>query len=197
MPLSAAAICSLDTLKGFLGIDLLITTQDPLLTSILEATSAGLEKRLGRVIRTRALTEVYDGPGCGRSLFLRAFPVTAIAAIHLWDAAHTEMTTLTPSDGEAFFNARTGEVQRAVGDFGAGFQTVEVDYTAGLGVTEADLPDDLLVAALHVMKYTYDRHTTGTTAGNSVSVGSMTFVLSTAIPADVRDTLDAYRRGRI
>lgn len=192
--MAANDVCTLETLKEWLRIAPGSTKDDAILKRIISSVSGAIEKRLGRQVLARSISETYDGPS-GVSLWLRHFPISALTTLKQWDTSHTVQETI--GSGSYALNARTGELRLIDGAWTPGFQNVEVVYTAGLGATVDDLPVDLVTAALEVMKIVYDRLITGTVNATTIAVGPMNYMIAQTVPKDIRDAIDAYRRAKV
>lgn len=128
-------LTSLAALKAWQAPPVLSSTDDLLLARLITAASSFILNYLQRpMLLSRSYSEARDGDG-GRSLVLRQWPVTAIAAvaidgIGLAPAADgTAGWLLDPWDGWS-----AGRPQRLLlrgGRFARGVQNVSVDYVAG------------------------------------------------------------------
>lgn len=76
--------------------------------------------------------------------------------------------------------------------FPAGTRNVRVDYTAGYA--EADMPEDLRLAAKIVCKDWYEKRSESAYGLGTYSVGGMSKQILADIPREARRILDAYRR---
>ena len=112
------------------------SANDAILNTLIESVSRELEAYIGYPLALASRTEVYDLELGDDFLFLRTIPVVSVEAVKVgptyWDFA--SLTALTADqdyrlgrDGQIYFNFRSD----------GGFQKAQVQYTAGLGASEA------------------------------------------------------------
>lgn len=141
---------TLARVKAYLGGD---PGNDALLATLIEGVSREIESHIGYALTQAARTETYDLDQNDELIFLRVVPVVAVAEVKVgpsyWD--FTSLSALTADqdyrlgpDGQLFLNVRAM----------SGFQKAQVQYTAGLGTTDAAViaaaPDLALAADMQV-----------------------------------------------
>ena len=130
------------------------TTYDAVVASAIAVVQDKIERFLGFAVDSATYTDQpHDGTGT-ETLYLNAYPVTAVSAVKILSNSGTT-TTLASSEYRADLNTyNTGKIVRLSGGFGwpedgcgavwpEGFQNILVTYTAGW----ATIPDDLQYAA--------------------------------------------------
>jgi hypothetical protein len=126
------------------------------LMSLIEAASTAIEAWLRRTFTSTAYTEKYDGNN-EIVLFLKKYPLTKLTAVVVTDQASDTDYTFDSDDfytravaGELRFKAT---VSGQVNYFLAGFQNVEVQYTAGF----AEIPADVQEAVVQLVQHSVSR----------------------------------------
>lgn len=206
MALSDRALCSLQALKAYLGLE--VADYDSALEGIIEAVSAGAESHTGRALMARDYSPdpadpaydpdnaVFDGYG-GETLALPQYPVQSLTGLSLNGLA------LAPASGVSpgwVLNRRSGMVSLVGGVFTPGLGNVAVAYRAGYETAPADLAQAAVEwAAAKVL----DSHLAGNLGGKRLGLrsealpdglGTRSFE-SGALPAAVRAVLDRYRKA--
>lgn len=132
MPFSSTAndLTTLAALKAWIGIPTSDTAADAVLSRLITSSSNFILSWLGRAaLISQSVTEKYDGNG-GSRLFLKNFPVTAVASVKIADSATGTQVTI-PIASVAFGSQW---VDLDGFSFTKGSLNVEVTYTAGYTV---------------------------------------------------------------
>jgi uncharacterized phiE125 gp8 family phage protein len=186
-------------------LDITSSTHDTVLGTMIAAASRRIENYIDRPLETTARTETYPMMPRQSVLFLRAYPVTAIASIKVsagWDFAAA--TAISSSD--YYVDSESGMVNfnhfpivPGILEGGAAQNAVQVVYTAGLAADVAtlisDYPDIAYAADAQVVAMWRRRDSP---QGSTYSVGgsSMTYEVPLKMVPDVVEALTPYRRLR-
>lgn len=139
-------LTTLAKVKQYLGIATDDTSDDDLLTRLINAASMAIEVYCSRTFLSAAYTETRDGTGT-RKMTMRNFPVTAVASVFVdGQAVPARLSPL--SNGYTFDDlkvALTGYV------FTSGMGNVTVTYTAGF----ASVPYDIEQACIEAVSLRY------------------------------------------
>ncbi|BDG61923.1 head-tail connector protein [Caldinitratiruptor microaerophilus] len=154
---------------------------DPLVSRLISRASAAVERYTGRVFIHTDLAERHDGGS--HLLFLRQRPVVAVTRV-------TDLSTgITLAADEYTLDGLAGLLIRNVGEWDRGLRRWEVQYTAGFGPTEADVPGDVKQAVLHLVAAWYHRRDPGVTAER---IGDYSRDAEPGLPSQVRELLAPY-----
>lgn len=192
-------LTTLDRLKNHLGIPLAETGRDAKLEKILKGASAFFERQTGRSFGVQAHTERHDGDDT-TELQLRQYPVTEdedlLPAIKIDGVAVNVAAEIEAGDLAIDYCA--GIVWRGAG-FGAGFQNVEVTYTAGYvlpsdesGAEDQTLPDDVELAVLKLAGRAYERSTAEGAA--SANAGTISVQFAKDLDPEIRATIETHQK---
>lgn len=125
------AFATLAQVKEWLGIT--GAADDALLTRMLDAATASMERYMARTILSASYTETRSGTG-GNALTLRNRPISAVSSVTV------NGTAWAASDGRSTGYVFDGETLFAIGNiFARASQNVVVTYTAGYATVPADL----------------------------------------------------------
>lgn len=201
MPLATYALVSLLEAREFLGNE--SDGEIERITGLINAASEWCERKFEGPIKSRTWTnEVFDGSG-SRELALTQQPVTAVTAVSFlknpapveWDPvvlATYPVVIVTPGRRRIAF-------RNAV--FPAGFQNVQVTYTAGYGdaADVAPMPDLVKQVCLQAVKVLYeakdDDGVSAVTVGGPTGAQTTTY-LDRVLPKSTLDILTSFRRRR-
>ena len=125
---------------GFVGVD------DPLLTTLITASSAWIKNFINRDIVQTSYTETYDGTGASR-LMLANYPVTAVASLTV-DGLAVAASTGYGITGYIF---DSNSIAYIGGSFDEDYGNVQVSYTAGY----VTVPYDLAQACMELVAEAY------------------------------------------
>jgi hypothetical protein len=186
-------LCSLDDVKGYLGLDAQgVTSQDALLTRLVSAASAWLEGEIGRVLGQTAITgETYSGDGTVY-LRLRNGPVISVQSLTIDGAPVVQQTAdvegwVLQDDTLYLAGAASGVGMLITGPYGQAFSptllttlrytvgkaNVVVSYTAGYPLDA--IPGDLRQAAVELACDAYNRRSRLGVMSKVVGGESVTF----------------------
>lgn len=175
------------------------TSEDVWITAAITAVSQRISLHMDRPVELVERTEEYDlHDGRQETLFMRAYPVTAISTIKnsiAWDFGNVTAidSDLYRADGE------NGQIHLRT-ELAAGPKAVQVVYTGGLAANTDDLITDwpvlahladLQIAALFRRRATPQGSTVSGKQGGSVS-----FEGALKLIPEVREGLASFRRVR-
>lgn len=160
---------------------------------LITAASVWANNVTSRLLKARALTEIYDGRD-STVLFARNYPINSITTIHQDEDRVFGIATLVAA-GDYVFSTSGPRTIVAVNDviWEPGVQTIKVVYNAGYAV----VPDDLENATLMLVDFwykSYDAHRFGVT---SVGVADQRIAYELGIPKQVRDMVSAYVKAAV
>jgi hypothetical protein len=194
MPLAAHALISVVTAKSM--IKLLGVADDTIIETYINGVSKLFENYCNTKFIDIAVTDILDGSGTDK-LLLENPPARTITEIK-FDFDTSAPTLMALADFS--LNGKAG-ILRMKGDstftdgygvFPEGFQNIQVKYTSGYGAAIANLPEDIILAAVLQVEFLYKRDT----ADFSTTLGEG-FVMKVD-PKDfapgVRALLDTYKR---
>ena len=148
--LNANAICDVTTAKEY--IKLTGTADDLLIEKIINGVSSIFENYCHCKFINVAITEVLDGAGEDK-IIVDTLPISTLTSIKT--RISTTWTALTLTD--FVIDSKAGLILYEVDVFPEGFQNIELKYTAGYGAAIANLPSDLVLAALKQCEFFYKR----------------------------------------
>lgn len=164
MPLNAGVWTTLDNVKIHLGLLTSDSSQDALLTNMINASQRICEQYLHHPILQASYTEYYDGDGTGK-LILRKWPIISVTSIHIDIDREFDSDDLADPTNY-YVDSENGiiEFYRAFAAgpawFDEGIKNIKVVYSAGF----ASIPDDLIEAADEHVAWMFRRaNTEGTT----------------------------------
>ncbi len=191
--LSPYALTTVVKVKRFLHTS--ATVDDDLLTELINAWTARMERIAGRQFAARAYTERYCGNGT-LTLELNHYPVNSITSI-VFVAGAGSQETITTIDATTWRYDSTSGIIRLIadtwidelGNFAAGFRNYEIVYNGGY----ATVPDDLDMLCRELVAETYNQSKRDTSI-RSESLGdySYTLVDSIVLTESQRERLRAY-----
>lgn len=158
-----AAYASLADLKEWLSIPAGTTTNDDLLTRLLDAATEFMDSYMNRGhLESASYTEDRDG-NCNHRMMTRRWPITAVASVTI-NGQTVPQSTQWNAPGWVVDSTKDNILLRNR-VFEKGVQNVRIEYTAGY----ATIPQDLQQACIELagMKF----KTRDTTAAGFVSKG--------------------------
>lgn len=157
--------------------------EDATITMMIEAAQLKIEHAIDRLLIVRSCRFTADGFGNAVTLPVR--PVEAVSAVKYHDAAG-DLQTL-PAEAWALVDRL--ERPRIVPAPGASFPAtwelpggVVVEFTAGYGATGANVPTDLRIALLKIVRDTWSFR------------GDIATLRVSSLPDGVQSTINDYRR---
>lgn len=142
------ALTTLANVKSWLEIDTLVTTNDAILTRLIDSCSSYIESWLNRKILQGTYTENYDGRG-GNAITLAQYPITALTSVSIDGVAQTILaSTETTKTGVRYVDRQlviNGDV------FPRGRGNIAVVYTAGY----SSAPSDIEQACIELVSLRY------------------------------------------
>ncbi|MDE1145632.1 MAG: hypothetical protein PW843_03295 [Azospirillaceae bacterium] len=185
-PQATAPLTDVTTVKAWLSPPLTTTTDDGLLTRLIQAESAFIRNWLGRDLSSATYTQSLDGTG-NAVLPLPAYPVTAVAAVSVDGVA----VPAQPADQPLAYGYAHDDqtVVLTGGVFPRGRRRVTVTWTAGYD----PLPAILEQACVELVALRYrDRDRVGLVS--KAHGGETTGYLQKEMPDGLASALAPYRR---
>lgn len=156
------ALTTLATVKLWLEIDPANTTNDAILTRLIDSCSSYIESWLNRKILQAAYSEAYDGRG-SNAITLAQYPISVLTSVSVDGVAQTVVAGAeTTKSGVRFYDR---QIIRNGGAFCRGRGNVMVNYTAGY----ATVPSDIEQACIELVSLRYKNG-----RGNRLGVKSKT-----------------------
>ena len=198
--LDTHALTTLADAKEQLGIPTGVTTDDNVVTRIINSVTDQIEKYLDRKVLSRSFTEYQDGRRNNRIL-TGQWPVTSVA--ELWDDPASEFTDTTLQFAASDFaldgdtgDGATGIVLLRSGNannrqFIQGTRNIKIVYTAGYTST----PYSILEAAMFGISFFYDKKNDKSTQIESKNKNTETTRFLSALPPFIIELLEPYRRA--
>jgi hypothetical protein len=181
----------LDDVKDVIGIDQAESAHDEKLERMINAASWFCNNYTHRKLKSRALTEYYNGDGTN-TLLTNEYPITVLTSVYDDLARAYGADTLIDSgdlvivpDDLAYSIVYDG------GAFLPGLRNLKVTYTAGY----TTVPWDLQEAALELCAFYWDNFENKLFGKMSVTLADGSVHMETTkIPASVLRILDLYKR---
>ncbi len=192
--LDSNAWVSLAETKEFMGIS--GSSDDDLLTSLINYCFSALEDYLGRQIKSRTYTEErYDGDGTD-TLIVYQYPITAISSIYDDPSLGFNSDTLIDSDDYLIDDQDRypGRIRLAGEDalslsFAKGKTNIKITYTAGY----VTIPNTLKFGLLTYITSAYNKRKGHGTVVQSLGGQSVTWERM-GIPREVKDIINDYKK---
>lgn len=181
-----ADLTTLANLRGWLGANANVTTDDSVLTRLITSVSARIETYCSRKFLTASYSEAYDGKDTP-AIALGNFPITAVASLSVDGVS----ISAAPAPSQAGFVFSDTMLSLNGYRFSRGYQNVLVAYTAGYAANA--VPGELEQACIDWCSLRYRErerigHRSKTIGGETVAyvVGDM--------PDSVKGALGPFRR---
>lgn len=183
-------LVSVDDALSFIGI----ASDDERMSKLqmyINAASWFCNNHTHRKLKTRSLTEYYNGDGTN-VLLMNNYPITAIT--HVYDdlnRAYGSDTEIDSSDLAYMPNDLACKIVYDGGAFSVGIKNIKAEYTAGY----TTIPWDLQQACLELVAYYWKNTEEGRFGliSQQLADGSVRLE-TTTIPASVRQVLDLYKK---
>lgn len=198
--LDSFALTNLTDAKEQLGIPPAVTTDDNVVTRIINASLDYVETFTDRKILSRSSTEFQDGRRNNRIL-TGQWPVTAVA--ELWDDPESEFTDTNLQFDSADFaldgdigDGATGIVLLRSGtatqrQFIQGTRNIKIVYTAGY----VTVPYAMLEATMFLISFYYDKKQDKSTQIEQKNKNTETTKFLKKVPPFIDDLLMPYKRS--
>lgn len=196
LALSAYALVDLATVKTALGIEPATTSEDELLTYLINVATDRLEQDTGRPLHWR--THAYVGDGTGwRDLQVVGYPITAVTLVRVNDSdvVHWLVTEdPAPVSWTVLIYPEIGRCRMPAG-WPAGHANIRIEYDGGYGPTgERPIPSDLQEAAVLLTADAYQTRKQGTWNQANVAIAGQSWTLSPdALWRRYRSCMNPYR----
>lgn len=164
--------------KGITGTEL-----DTLIDALIPRVSAAIESYLSRRIESAAQVDLRDGNG-GRSMLLREYPVTAVAAVSVDGQA-------IPAGGFDLAGWRLADRMLVLEGyrFTSGIANVRIDYTAGY----ATVPADIEQACIETVLLALERRAHIDVSSKSLAGETVSYITAD-LPPSARKALNQHLR---
>ena len=189
-------ITTIERIKEMINIDADNTTNDLVLSNLINSVSIMAENYMGRKVENTTYTEYFDVSIGGQIYSLKAYPVTSITTVHNdvdWDY---DSDTLVDSTSYQK-SAETGILYVKTSALIEGFSALKVVYIGGMATCTEELFDDyadLSAAIERQVAFLYKTRTKiGASSVNS-STGGVSWDLGYQWMKDVKGVLDIYKR---
>jgi hypothetical protein len=159
---------------------------------LINMASQWFERHCGRVFKSAAYTEQFDGTG-QTDMILNHFPITAISEVRV-DSSRTfaaeSIVDASDYHAEPDELLEAGILRRHGSRWPRGSRNVKVTYTAGYAVVPADLEYATLLMVEWLYRGNSDRRIGRTSIGKA---GETTGYVS-ELPIEVQMVVDNYKR---
>jgi len=194
MAVNTNALCSLDDVKNYLGIEGIDDAKDELIEELINNVTEFAESYCDRNFYTAEYTEYHNGDGTG-VLFPKEYPITSVSGV--WDDTDRNFTIGTndfASDEYGIMHERWIELYEDY--FTKYTRNVKIIYTAGYST----IPLDLKQAGVELVAWKFNEgrelHLLGIDSVSREGTGATAYYVRD-IPAGARMVLDRYRRRAI
>lgn len=174
-----------DVRQWLTGITPSQTTDDALLTSLIDRASEFIDTAVGRGILSADYTDILNGNGAD-SIFVNNYPITAVSAVQV-DEYDYSPAPLSKNVGY-IFNAH--RVYLRGGKFNLGVQNVVISYTGGY----LTVPDDIQQACVELVVFKYKQRNHIGVSSHSQDRVVVDHFIATDAPPEVQSILCRYKR---
>lgn len=150
MALKAYALCTLARCKRHIGISEADTSNDELLTDLINEATDAIETRCNRRFLLTSYSEWVDGEG-DDELFLKNFPIISVSSLVDGETTLTERESVT-DDGFVVYDEE-GYIWNDSG-FSQGHKNISISYVAGYA--SDSYPEDLVKGAVLLVSHWYN-----------------------------------------
>ena len=145
------ALTTLAAAKVWVAIASAVTTYDTLIELYIDAVCAQFNKYTKRQLKSRTLTEYYEGNGTP-DLYTKEYPITSITSIHIdTDRAYGAATLI---DSSKYVSYDDGKIHLDQNTFSASAKANKIVYVAGY----TTIPNDLVMAVSDQIKWMFRKH---------------------------------------
>lgn len=190
---TANALVTWATAQTLLGFD---AGQKDVAEFYLNMASLLANRETGRALKARDYDVQLDGNGSA-DLLLPEYPINLLTAVYV-DTDRSFGSTTEISDMLSY--SEYGLVRRTSGTFPEEPKAIRVVYNAGYGYDGADIPQDLQLAVIEIISYSFSRM--GSAPGGGVGIRSikgpdgLDTSYELTIPMNAKRLLGAYRGVR-
>lgn len=197
MALNANALCTVDDIKTFFGIDDNVATEE-FVEDLINRVSKQFETYCDKNFVIQSYTDYLDGDG-GQEIFPKQYPITTVSGI--WSDTSWVWNSGSLVDSDTYRIVDSNRVVRRAGSFSTGAQAVKITYTAGYHqgdiATYDDVPLDLRQACIkEVTRLFRDRTNKGISKAD-IDSGPGTYnydYVMEEFEPETRSVLNRYRR---
>lgn len=178
------SFCTVQAVKSYVVLGRGSVSDDPLLATMIQATSAAIESYINRTILAADYTEVRDGTGTG-TIVLANTPIISVASIGIGSPPATRVALTANTD----YILGRNTIRLLGGVFPRGVANVAIAYNGGYATVPLDIADCCA-------KWTALRYRQLERIGqNSKTMANETVTFDTdAMPKDVALILSDYKR---
>ena len=187
--------CTLGSLKRYLGIGTSTTTDDVLLTELIESAQGIIDRATGRTFEaasdsTRYLDAVHDVDGYELIFDADICSITTVTNGDAVEVSSSEYTTM-PRNETPYYGIRI--LKSANKSWTYSTDNEGAISVAGKWAYSQTAPDDIAQACRRLAAYLYRQKDNANDLDRAVVVGNAT-VLPTALPSDVKALIAPYVR---
>lgn len=181
-------LCTLEEVKEYNGIT--DTTNDTLLTNLIERVSDGIETFCDRNFESQSYTEYHSGGKNNDRFYTNQYPIITGSGVEVWDDYDWDWTTddLVDSDDYMVTDNRYIVLNNSV--FLDGVNNIKVSYTAGYDVIPTDLTQFTIEEVIRKFK---SRRHPGDIKSKSLPDGTVVYNDVSGLPDDI-SILNSYKR---
>lgn len=184
-------IISVDEFADYLGDD--GSTNYGRYELIINAVSHLFNSYTNRKLKSRQLTEYYDGNG-GTVLYVDSYPIVSVSTdidIRV-DTDRSYSTSDKITSTNIVIDSEEGRIRLENDSFDSGEHSVKIVYTAGY--TTATMPWDLKYAAMEMCRFYQNREMSNRVGIRSEGGEGGSVTYETDMPWSVKQVLDLYRK---
>ena len=195
--LNTYALISLEDVREALQFETAeAVSENNLLVSLINRTSARMETYCGRKFKAREYIEYQDGDG-SPMVFTDQFPITTVS--DLWDDTEREFTDsasdqISSDDYMIYSDEGSIRLYNDETTFNKGYQNIRITYSGGYETIPGDLEQACLDWVLTLYRKIKDRthgYMTKSASGASVLIDLG------AIPNSIKAVLDSYKKPKV
>jgi hypothetical protein len=193
MPLSSAALTTLDVARAHLNVPNSDTSQNARIELLINAATQRIETITDRQLKERSHVEYRNGRR-SNILLLRQWPVTSVHQVYVDQSNQFAETSLL--DPSAYRISDEGNGVILLNQyFEQGYYNIKLVYTAGFNSTyHAGKLAELELACLWLVEWYYRHRERGDMGRVSKSKGDESVGILAAMPPMIKEILDDYKR---
>lgn len=194
-------LITLNELKSYLGDTK--STYHARYNNIINAVSHSFNRETNRKLKSRSLTEYYDGDG-GTVLYTEQYPIVSTSTtIDIRVDAERDYTTGDKiGSTKIMIDAEEGRIRLDDDSFDCGEHSVKIVYTAGYTITTTSgatgtIPYDLQYAALEYARLLFNREMRNRVGVRSEAGEGGSITYEQDMPWGVKNTLERYKNVNV
>lgn len=189
--MSLLELCTLDDVLNYPGLETVKDNDKDWIERLIRGFAQRAEQYTGRFFYKESRTEQHSPDISSQVIQLRAFGSGTITSVHEDYDRIFDSTTLVESD-DYYFNAETGQLIRDEGTWFPGQGVVKVVYTAGIGTTVNDVPEDLRMCAVLQCAFWFQRRNELGLSQRTQQGGAVSIQNESRLLPEVEDVLWSY-----